>query len=393
MSDDARPTIILSPLAKKRRARRHPWIFSNEIQGKPQVAPGSIVSVRYEDDADVWTGYFNPHSLIALRILDSGAVDIDLGWVRSRVQKALGLRKRLQLHRDAIRLINGEADGLPGLVVDQYGKVLVVQSHTAGMDLLLPWVVSSLEEFVPCDGIHGRLDAEVRKLENVPLESRTLSGVVPAKVEVNCHGVRFLGTPSEGQKTGLFLDQMENIQALVPWARGAEVLDLCCYTGAFAITLAKAGAGRVEAIDSDAGAIAQARENARLNELGETGFEKADVFEKLKELNEKRRTYDLINLDPPAFAKRKKDVENAMRGYRELNRRAIRLVRPGGILSTATCSHHISRESFLEMLILAARDSGRDARILEARGPALDHPSLLAAPETTYLSFFILQIF
>ncbi|MCG3198147.1 MAG: Ribosomal RNA large subunit methyltransferase I [bacterium] len=386
------PNLFLSPSARKRRARLHPWIFSNEIEHSLEVEPGSLVHARFRDGKECWTAYYNPRSLIAARVLAAGEIFIDTAWMEERLRAALAHRESLRLNREAVRLVHGEADGLPGLIVDRYGPVVVLQSLTAGMDRLLPMVAEVLDSLLAPDCLYARCDSEARSLEGIDLFRRELSGALPGPVTVDCHGIRFEVDVAEGQKTGLFLDQMENIQALGWFAGGADVLDACCYTGAFAVTLARLGAASVEAFDSGEAAILQARRNAELNAVRQARFSRANVFERLPELVRDRREFDIVNLDPPAFAKRKKDVENALRGYRELNRRAFRLVRGGGLLCTSACSHNVTEAAFLDMLVLAARDAGRSAKLIEIRGQAADHPPLLSAPETRYLTCVVLRV-
>ncbi len=388
-----RPTLFLSPVARKRRARLHPWVFSNELAAVPALEPGTVVTLREPEREEAWTAYYNPHSLIAARILDRGEVEIDAAWIAARISNAVQLRDRLGLARNALRLVHSEADGLPGLIVDRYADVLALESLTAGMDRLLLLVVPALVHALQPRAIVGRLDNEMRALEGLPPSVANLHGEAPQRVEVECHGTRLRVDVAGGQKTGLFLDQMENIEALVPFAVGARVLDVCCYAGACAIRLARAGAAEVQALDVSVAALAAARTNAECNGVAERiRFSEADAFRALPELVKARERFDAVHVDPPAFARRKKDLPAALSGYHELNRRAFRLVKPGGILSTSTCSHHVSAEAFLEMLSLAARDNGRHAAVLEVRGQAADHPPLLAAPETRYLTCVILRV-
>ncbi len=385
-------TLILSNEARKRRSRLHPWIFSNEIQQAPTTEPGELVQIRYASGSESWTGYYNPHSLIAARVLDEGVVEIDTGWILNRLCQALAYRTSLHLNRKAYRLVNGEADGLCGLIVDCYGPIVVVQSLTAGMDRLLPLITEALKSLIQPEGILARCDAPIRALEGVENWTRTVWGNLPSRVEVECYGLSFLVDVLHGQKSGLFLDQMENNQFLSRFARSQRCLDICCYTGACSLQLAHEGADGVLGVDIAEEAIQSARGNTERNQLHGVTFESIDAFEFLKNLCNKTERYGVINLDPPAFAKRRKDVENALRGYRELNRRAFKLVSEGGVLCTSTCSHHITRERFLEMLVLAARDAGRLAKIIEIRGQAADHPALLSAPETEYLTCVVLRV-
>jgi 23S rRNA (cytosine1962-C5)-methyltransferase len=389
---DSYPSLILSSSAKKRRSRCHPWIFSNEIENPPHLAPGSLVTIHYSEGAECWTGYYNPHSLIAVRVLAQGQTIIDETWIDKKMESAWRYRQSLALPREAYRLIHGEADGLPGLIVDGYGKVCVIQSLTAGMDHLLEGVLSALKKRLHPDSILVRCDHEVRHLEGLASWKKTVWGEVPSRITVRCHGLQLSCDLLEGQKTGLYLDQMENNQRLAHFARDQVCLDLCCHLGSAGLMMAQAGAGSVLGIDASGAALALAAENAGLNKLDNIRFVVGDIFDFLKELCQHGDRYGVINLDPPPFAKRKKDVESALRGYRELNRRAFRLLREGGILCTSTCSHHIQRDLFLEMLILAARDSGRQARLIEVRGQAADHPPLLSAPETNYLTCVLMQV-
>lgn len=386
------PVLTLSPEARKRRARLHPWVFSNEIQKAPPLPPGSLVLLKYPTGSDCWTAYYNPHSLIAARILADGECTIDHTWVSERISLAIAYRQRLALERDARRTVHGEADGLPGLVVDSYGAFLVVQSLTAGMDNLLPLVVDALREQISPKGILIRSDSEIRALEGLDLYTKQIEGDTSAPIEVTCHGIRFEIVPLESQKTGLYLDQMENHATLAEFAGEADALDVCCYTGSCIFFMKNAGARTALGIDCASTAIAQAQRNADLNRMSGITFEVADAFDRLKALVQSNRQFDLINLDPPPFAKRRKDLDNALRGYRELNRRAFRLLKSGGILATSTCSHHITPEIFLEMLSLSARDSMRRSRVIDVRQQAADHPWLLSAPETRYLCCAILQV-
>ncbi|MBE7558665.1 class I SAM-dependent rRNA methyltransferase [bacterium] len=388
-----RPTLFLSAAARKRRARLHPWVFSNEIENPPMLEPGGLVTLREKNRPELWTAYYNPHSLIAARILARGEVEIDGAWASGRIRRALELRRRLGLARDALRLVHSEADGLPGLIVDRYADVLVLESLTAGMDRLLPLVVEALRSELAPRAIVGRLDSEMRALEGLAPSTTALWGELPGRVRVSCHGTPFDVDVVGGQKTGLFLDQMENIEALARFAPGARVLDVCCYAGACAIRLARAGAEYVQALDVSVAALACARANAELAGVSDRiHWQEADAFRALPELVRAGERFDVVHVDPPAFAKRKRDLPAALSGYRELNRRAFRLMRPGGILATSTCSHHVTAEMFLEMLSLAARDGGRHASILEVRGQAADHPPLLSAPETRYLTCVLLCV-
>jgi len=384
---------LLLRSGKDRRLRDgHPWVFSNEIEQLPSdLPPGAAVEIRSSRQAYLGTGYFNPHSLIAARVLSRSGEDIDQpDFYRRRLERAVAYRRRLYGHLGGVRLVHGEADGLPGLVVDVYGEVLAVQFLTWGIDCRRALVLKALQELLQPRAIVARNDVAVRELEGLKPQVELLAGELPDPLCFREGELSFRVDLLGGQKTGAFLDQKENHQALRGRVAGGRVLDLFCYAGGWSLHAAHFGAASVTGIDISAAAVALATENARRNGLGQVcRFEQGDVFERLRQ---KGPGYDTVILDPPAFVKSRKKLPEAMRGYLTINRRAMEQVVPGGFLVTCTCSHHLDRETFLGLLRQAAHQAGREARLIEVRGQALDHPVLLACPETEYLKCVILQL-
>jgi len=375
--------------ADKRLRDGHLWIFSNELKdGFQNLAAGEAVEVYDHKSNFVGIGTVNPHSLIAVRLFSREKIEIGEAFLRERIGRAAALRERLIPGERVCRLIYGESDGLPGLVVDRYGDVLVVQSNTAGMDRLLPIVMKILvETFVP-RAIVAANDASVRELEGIRLYREVIHGVLDAPFPVEQDGLRFLADPLSGQKTGLFLDQSWNRRQFASFVRlGDRVLDLFCYSGGFGLHALKAGAANVTFVDSSQTALDMAVENARLNGYGERiSLVKADVFEFVKTPSER---FEAVVLDPPALAKGRKNVPAALRGYRDLNARAMGWVNNGCILATASCSGLVHVDSWIKSLREAARKSGRNLRFITRGGQPPDHPILASMPETEYLKFVV----
>lgn len=379
---------------KKKEARRvlrgHPWIFSNEIEDLPRtLAPGSLVDVVDYTGRFIGRAYFNPHSLIAARILTRTNEDVSYEFFLRRIRGARDLRVSLGFV-DSFRAVYSEADGLPGLIVDKYGPVLVVQSLTAGFENRLDPVLAALNETYAPAAVLLRNDSPSRLLEALPLEKRLASGSLPDPLVIDESGIRYVVDVGEGQKTGFFFDQRENRLALKPYVAGRRTLDCFCYIGAWSLSAARFGASSVLGIDSSQKAVALARQNASLNELP-AQFRVADVFDELKGLERSRERFGCIILDPPAFAKSRAKVREALKGYKELNARAFRLLEPRGILVTCSCSHHVDDALFREMLIDAASSAGRNVTLLEWRTQSRDHPILLAMRETQYLKCAVLM--
>jgi len=371
----------------------HPWIYQRDllrVEGTPK--PGELVEVRDARDRFVGRGYINPYSQIMVRLLTWEEEAIDEAFVRRRVQPAIDLRKRWVADVEAYRVIFGEADLLPGLVVDRYGGVLVVQFLTAGIEALRGPLVDVLVDLLRPRGIYARNDAPARQLEGLERTSGVLYGEFDTLLQIAEGGVRFWVDVAAGQKTGLFLDQRENRLRLRSLADGREVLDAFCYTGGFGLHAAASGARSVLGIEFSKDAAVLAMKNVELNGFGDiVQVVEANAFDQLRSMDREGRRFDLIFLDPPAFTKGKEALESALRGYKEINLRAMKLLREGGTLVTCSCSYHLSAELFREILVEAASDARRRFRLVEFRGQARDHPVLLHVRETNYLKVAVLE--
>lgn len=384
----------LAPLRLKRREERrlragHLWIYSNEVDtgATPLTgfAPGQPVRIEAHNGRPLGSGYVNPHSLICARLVsrDPGQV-LDKSLLVHRLNVALSLRQRL-FDQPCYRLCYGEADGLPGLIVDRYGDVLAVQLTTAGMEAIREAVIAALEQVLHPRGILLRNDTEVRRLEGLETCVETL-GDVPDPVVVSENGARFEVSLQSGQKTGWFFDQADNRGRLRRYAPGARVLDVFSYVGAWGVQAALAGASEVICVDSSCEALGRAAHNAAINGVGErVQTRQGDAFEVLRALREADERFDLVILDPPAFIKRRKDIEAGTEAYQRLNQLAIRLLGRDGFLVTASCSHHMQPGAFRQAVHRAARHVDRRLQILEWGQQAVDHPRHPAIVETDYL--------
>jgi 23S rRNA (cytosine1962-C5)-methyltransferase len=386
--------IVLGRGEDKRIRAGHPWIFSNEIREiSGDRNPGVTAEIYDAGGGFIGTGYYNPRSLIAARLLARTRADIDsAGFYRERIARAVACRDALYPGLATYRAVYGEGDFLPGLVVDKYGDYLSVQFLTCGIDTRRELLTSVLVETFRPKGIVARNDAAVRALEGLGEKVEVLYGDVPESVEMEEHGLRFRVDLLHGQKTGHFLDQKENHLVLRGLAQGKEVLDCFCYSGSWGIHAASFGAARVTCVDISDRAIALARENVGHNGLDNiVECEAVDAFERLRSLKSERKSFDVVVLDPPAFIKSRKVLKEGMKGYFTINRRAMELLRPDGYLITCSCSYHMEREMFRDLLASAAQQAGREMRLVEVRSQAPDHPVLLAVPETEYLKCFVLQ--
>lgn len=384
-------TVRLKKKEERRVLRGHPWVFSNELQEIPAaLAPGEIVDVLDFSGRFVGRGYINPHTLIAVRILTRNREEIDAAFLFQRITAARDLRTRLGFG-ESFRAVYSEGDGLPGLIVDKYSDILVVQSLTAGIERLLDIVITVLQEVYSPRAIILKNDTASREIEGLTQEKRVAFGVVPVSVLIEESGIQYKVDVLEGQKTGFFFDQRENRQALKDLVRGRRTLDCFCYLGAWALNAARFGASEVLGIDSSEKAVLMARENAALNGFS-VNFIMGDVFEELRAFEKKRERFGCIILDPPAFVKSRAKVREGLKGYKELNLRAMKMLEPGGLLISCSCSHHIDFELFKEMLIDAAYSADRGVRLLEMRSQARDHPIVLAARETQYLKCAVLLV-
>lgn len=370
-----------------RLASGHPWIFRSDIVSTGEAGPGEIVHVLDPRGRFLGQAHYSSASQIALRMLARTPEKIDLG---ARIAAAERLRRRTTGDATAYRLVHAEADFLPALIIDRYADCFVVQALDQGMDRATPEIVQALRTQFSPRAIVARNDAAVRTLEKLPREVKVLSGEVDGPVSISMNGLNLEADLVKGQKTGVFLDQRENYLAAAGHAHG-RALDCFTCTGGFALHLARV-CENVEAVDSSGAALDTARRNAQANGLSHVGFREADVFELLAAYASGRRSFDVVVLDPPAFAKSRGQTEAALRAYRDINLRALRLLGPGGILVTCSCSHHISEAMLLETVAEASLTAGRTLRVLERRTQAQDHPILLTVPETHYLKCAILQV-
>ncbi|MBL7962236.1 MAG: class I SAM-dependent rRNA methyltransferase [Flavobacteriales bacterium] len=380
---------------QRRVQRGHPWVFDTQVLRQDgEVAPGALVQVVDVKAGPVGTGYFNARSKIRVRLLTHDPTQVvDEQWVRARIQAAWALRQRLLPDVASVRVVFGESDGLPGLVVDKFDQVLVVQVLTLGMEQLRGVIFDELQRLISPLGIFERSDAPVRALEGLELRAGPVGSAFGTQVTIDEAGVRFAIDVATGQKTGHFLDQRENHASMKMVARGAEVLDCFTHTGGFALHAACHGASRVTGLDISAEAVANAQHNAKLNHVADRcSFEQANVFDHLGEMSRKGRSWDVVVLDPPAFAKSKAALPNALRGYKEINLRAMKCIRPGGFLVSCSCSFHLSAPAFDGMLAEAASDAGVWLTEVHRGSQAPDHPVRWGFPESHYLKCVYLHV-
>ena len=382
------PVVKISRRGAKRLQDGHVWVYRSDIVSADGVAPGAAVGITDERGKFLGTALYSSSSQIAIRLISPHAVNDVPGLVRERIQGAISYRERVVRDTDAYRVIFSEADFLPGLIVDRYNDLLSIQALTQAMDAepVRSVVVAELKERLKPASIAERVDPRIRELEQLPARPSGLIDGEKASTIITMNGVRFHYQALEGQKTGSFLDQRENYAAAARFAHG-EALDVFCYQGGFALHLAQSCA-RVTGVDSSRPALEVADRNAALNNR-EIEWVEANAFDLLRDYADAGRRYDTIVLDPPAFAKSKSNLETALRGYKELNLRALKMLRPGGILISCCCSYHVSPAQYLEVVGDSARDVHRNLRIVENRGQAKDHPILLNVPETEYLKCVI----
>jgi 23S rRNA (cytosine1962-C5)-methyltransferase len=383
--------VVVSPRGVERLKAGHVWVYRSDVVSAKDVAAGTIVPVHDHRGKFLGTALYSSNSQIAVRLISQDVVADVSALIQSRIRDAVVYRGQVVSNTDAYRVVFSEADFLPGLIVDRYHDVLSLQILTQAMDAepVRAAILEQLQESLHPAGIVERVDARVRELEQLPARASGLVAGERGNTVFTMNGVRFHFDALEGQKTGAFLDQRENYAAAVEYARG-EMLDVFCYQGGFALHLAKK-ANKVTAVDSSRPALEVADKNAFLNQSDIEWIE-ANAFDLLKDYSQAGRQYDTIVLDPPAFAKTRKNLETAVRGYKELNLRALKMLRPGGSLITCSCSYHLSEAEFLDVVADAARDSRRTLRLLEKRGASKDHPVVLGVPETSYLKCLILQV-
>jgi 23S rRNA (cytosine1962-C5)-methyltransferase len=380
-------TVVVAATGAGRWQAGHPWIYRTDVYAEPRGEPGLVV-VTDRRDHHLGQALYSPKSEIRLRLLTRGREPTDTQWWTARIAAAAG--RRSAIPATAYRVVHAEGDGLPSLVVDRYGPYVVAQLLSAGLEALRADVVGGIQAALAPDGILLRNDSAIRRHEGLPLEVEVACGSVPETVAVEEHGIHYLAAPHSGQKTGAFLDQRENRVLVSSYAGAGRALDVFTYHGSFALHLARR-AGEVVAVDSSGDALARGRENAALNGLTNITWREANAFDLLRELERRRETFETIVLDPPAFARTKASLARARAGYKEINLRAMRLLSPTGVLFTSSCSHHLTRPLFADMLADAARDSGRRLQLLAATGASADHPELLNVPETAYLKSALLR--
>lgn len=382
-------TITVNQRAVERAAARHLWIYRSDILDTAAAAAGDIVRVTDRRGKPVGVALYSSRSQIALRFLAFGEADINQQFWAARLDAAEALRQQVVSEANAYRLVYGESDFLPSLILDRFDDCFVIQTLSQGMERLKAmWTELLVARYQP-RAVIERNDAKVRDLEGLPRQTGVLYGTPPDELTIHEGDVRFLVKPLEGQKTGAFLDQRENRLAAANYGRG-RALDCFTFQGGFALHLAKR-AEQVIAVDISEAAISEARRNAALNEAGNIEFITANVFDYLSAAALGGERFDCINLDPPAFAKNRNAIDAAMRGYKEINLRALKMLNAGGTLITSTCSHHLSEEMFLNVIASAAADAGRNVQVIEKRTQSRDHPVLVSMPETYYLKCLILR--
>ena len=384
---------VLRKTRESRVRSGHPWVFASDIERvEGSFEPGDVVDVVSSHNTYLGRAFYNPKSQISLRMLTTHDEPVDEAFFRRRVQEAWDYRNQF-CDPASCRLIFSESDFLPGLIVDKFGDYLVVQSLCLGIEKWKQSIVRDLAEIVHPKGVWERSDVPVRRLEGLEQTTGLLYGEVPDSIDMVENGLRFVVDVKNGQKTGFFLDQKENRAAIAPLCKGARVLDCFCHNGSFSLHAAKYGAKSVLGVDISEEALEVARLNAENNGLSDVvTFEAHNCFDHLRELTDAHEQFDVVILDPPAFTKTRAAVESALRGYKEINLRGMKLVRKGGFLVTCSCSQHVSPEQFRDMINQAARDSKTKLRLVETRTQGHDHPILPASPETQYLKCMILQV-
>jgi len=386
MSDVA----LVSAKGAHRWQHGHPWIYRSDVAQRPSGPPGAVVVHDHRGRSLGWA-LWSPSSEISLRMIERDSRQpIDRDWWRTRLRTAIDRRRALNGSTNAYRVVHGEGDGCPSLICDRYDRWIVLQLMSAGLEAFRADIVAAITELLEPDGILARNDVPLRAKEKLQVAVEPLVGEVPEEIEIIEHGVRYLAAPWRGQKTGAFLDQRENRVLIGSLARG-RALDCFSYHGSFALHLARR-AEQVIALDASAEALRRAEDNVARNGLRNVELVEADAFDFLRAREVAGDTFDTIVLDPPAFAKTRSALPGALRGYKEINMRALRLLKPGGLLFTASCSFHLTKQLFLEMLQSAASDSGRRVVLRTVTGQPLDHPEVITIPETGYLKGALLEV-
>jgi 23S rRNA (cytosine1962-C5)-methyltransferase len=385
----AEGSVVISTRGVERLRSGHPWVYRSDVRSA-QAEAGAIVRVMDERGRLHGRAFYSDKSQIAVRLLTRENVPVDRAFFTERLRRAAAYRETMVENTDAYRLVHGEADLLPSIVIDRYGDYLVVQTLSQASERQKAVIVEILVELFAPKGILERNDPKVRLLEGLPQSVSVLHGEVPAEILAKENGITFVYDLAKGQKTGSFLDQRENHWAARRYASG-EVLDCFSYQGGFALTVA-GECEHVEGIDMGGTAVQAARRNQELNAIANVTFREGNAFDVLKEYDEVGRRFQMVILDPPAFAKNRDSLEAATRGYKEINLRALKILAPGGYLVTCSCSYHLSEALFLQLIAEAANDAKKNVVVVERRTQAEDHPILLTMPETHYLKALILKV-
>ncbi|NNV54326.1 class I SAM-dependent rRNA methyltransferase [Limnovirga soli] len=385
--------VLLNRKIAQRIANGHPWVFGNEINRiEGEAAPGEIVDVYYHDNKFAGRGYYNPKSQIAVRLLTRKKEEINDAFFYNRIQQAWAYRQKIG-YTENCRLIFGEADDMPSLIIDKFNDYFVIQTMALGMDVWKPAIVKALEQIFSPKGIYERNDVPVRELEGMQQQKGFLSAPFDTNIIINENGLQFHVDIVNGQKTGYFLDQRDNRRAIASIAKGAEVLGAFTYTGTFEIHAAHYGAKSVLGLDISENAVAQANRNAQLNKLDHIcHFEAMNAFDALKNWSKEGRQYDMVMLDPPAFTKSREHIQKAITGYKEINLRGMKLLRNGGFLVTSSCTNLVQPDAFLQMIDMAAKDARKKIKQVVFKAQASDHPIVWGLENTNYLKFLILEV-
>ncbi|TCD48423.1 class I SAM-dependent rRNA methyltransferase [Chlorobium sp. N1] len=383
--------ITLKPKEHRRIQKGHLWVFSNELKELPKdIAAGESVRLQTHEGKLIGAGFYNPNSLISFRLLTRGEEMPDRKFFERKLSEALALRNKVYQLDDtnAWRLVHGESDGLPGLIVDRFADGIVLQAFSAGMDLHLPLITEILQDLLKPEVVVVRNESILRELEGLPLYRDVVAGSREATVQtIHDAGITFRVDLFEGQKTGFFLDQRENRRIIRRFSKGARVLDVFTNDGGFGLNALKGGASSAMLVDASEEALKRAERNALLNGMENFGLMAGDAFEVLQQMIDAKEQFDLVILDPPSFTKSRKNLPVALKAYRKLNQLGLQLVRNGGFLATASCSHHVSEEDFLQSVHQAALNTQSQLRMIHRNSQPFDHPVLLSMPETGYLKF------
>ncbi|RTY39887.1 class I SAM-dependent rRNA methyltransferase [Chlorobium phaeovibrioides] len=383
--------LYLKPKEHRRIQKGHLWVFSNELETVPHdIAAGETVRLHTHDRKLIGAGFFNPNSLISFRLLTKGEELPDREFFRKKLQEALTLRQKVYQLDDtnAWRLVHGESDGMPGLIIDRFGKGIVIQAFSAGMDLHLPMISELLQELLEPEVIVVRNESALRELEGLPLNKAVIHGTrTQARQTIHDAGISFEVDLFAGQKTGFFLDQRENRRIIRKFSKGARVLDVFTNDGGFGLNALAAGAGSAILVDASEDALKRAEHNAKLNGYDNFSLIADDAFNILQQMIDAKESFDLVILDPPSFTKSRKNVPGALKAYRKLNQMGLQLVKKGGFLATASCSHHVPEEDFLQSVHQASLLANCQLRMIYRNSQPFDHPVLLSMPETAYLKF------